>query len=97
MINLIGELIQDWRRLDDRIASVSTEIEAIAKRDESCQRLMHSGRRLDRLQRSRGGDRQRQWLQQGRDFAAWLRLMPNQVSTGDRTILGMWAVPHCIL
>src|SRR6266550_7518018 len=40
MINLIGELIQDWRRLDDRIASVSTEIEAIAKRDESCQRLM---------------------------------------------------------
>src|SRR6478736_8783307 len=39
MINLIGELIQDWRRLDERIASVSTEIEAMAKRDESCQRL----------------------------------------------------------
>jgi LTXXQ motif family protein len=38
MINLIGELIQDWRRLDERIASVSTEIEAMAKR--SCQRLM---------------------------------------------------------
>jgi hypothetical protein len=28
MINLIGELSQDWRRLDERIASVSTEIEA---------------------------------------------------------------------
>jgi transposase len=40
MINLIGELMQDWRRLDERIASVSTEIEAMAKRDESCQRLM---------------------------------------------------------
>src|SRR6516164_5275416 len=40
MINLIGELMQDWRRLDDRIASVSTEIEAMANRDESCQRLM---------------------------------------------------------
>src|SRR4029453_12051419 len=31
MINLIGELVQDWRRLDERIASVSTEIEALAK------------------------------------------------------------------
>jgi transposase len=40
MINLIGELVQDWRRLDERIASVSTEIEALAKQDESCQRLM---------------------------------------------------------
>ena len=35
MINLIGELMQDWRRLDERIASVSTEIEAMAKRDSS--------------------------------------------------------------
>jgi hypothetical protein len=34
MINLIGELVQDWRRLDERIASVSTEIEALAKQDE---------------------------------------------------------------
>jgi transposase len=24
----------------------------------------------------------------GRDFAAWLGLVPNQMSTGDRTILG---------
>jgi transposase len=40
MINLIGELIQDWRRLDERIAAVSSEIEALAKQDASCQRLM---------------------------------------------------------
>src|ERR1700757_2457116 len=40
MINLIGDLSQDWRRLDERIARVSTEIEALAKQDESCQRLM---------------------------------------------------------
>jgi transposase len=37
MINLISELIQDWRRLDERIAAVSSEIEAMAKQDESCQ------------------------------------------------------------
>jgi transposase len=24
----------------------------------------------------------------GRDFAAWLALVPKQISTGDRTILG---------
>jgi transposase len=24
----------------------------------------------------------------GRDFGAWLRLVPRQISTGDRTILG---------
>jgi transposase len=24
----------------------------------------------------------------GRDFAAWLGLVPKQISTGDRTILG---------
>ena len=29
MINLISELVQDWRRLDERIASVSTDIEAL--------------------------------------------------------------------
>jgi transposase len=40
MLNLISELVQDWRRLDERIASVSSEIEALAKQDASCQRLM---------------------------------------------------------
>ena len=26
----------------------------------------------------------------GRDFAAWLGLVPKQISTGDRTILGRY-------
>src|SRR5262244_309827 len=89
MINLIGELIQDWRRLDDRIASVSTEIEAMAKRDESCQRLMSvpgvgpivSSAVVAAIGNGTG-------FKQGRDFAAWLGLIPKQESTGDRTILG---------
>jgi uncharacterized small protein (DUF1192 family) len=29
MVNLIAELVQDWRRLDERIAAVSAEIEAL--------------------------------------------------------------------
>ena len=37
MTSLISELIQDWRRLDERIAAVSVEIEALAKQDAGCQ------------------------------------------------------------
>src|SRR5262249_34590869 len=40
MVNLIAELVQDWRRLDERIAAVSAEIEALAQQDEGCQRVM---------------------------------------------------------
>src|SRR5262245_10767665 len=36
----IAELVQDWRRLDERIAAVSAEIEALAEQDEACQRVM---------------------------------------------------------
>jgi len=89
MINLIGELVQDWRRLDQRISSVSTEIEALAKQDESCQRLMSvpgvgpivSSAVVAAIGNGSG-------FKQGRDFAAWLGLIPKQESTGDRTILG---------
>jgi transposase len=89
MINLLGELIEDWRRLDERIAGVSTEIEALAKQDASCQRLMSvpgigpiiSSAVVAAIGNGAG-------FTQGRDFAAWLGLIPKQESTGGRTILG---------
>src|SRR6266487_3432709 len=37
MVGLIADLAQDWRRLDERIAAVSAEIEALARQDDSCQ------------------------------------------------------------
>src|SRR5438034_7101610 len=40
MVRLIGDLAEDWRRLDERIATVSAEIEALAEQDGPCQRLM---------------------------------------------------------
>ena len=40
MVRLIVDLTADWRRLDDRIASVSADIEALAEQDGPCQRLM---------------------------------------------------------
>jgi transposase len=89
MVNLIAELMQDWRRLDERIETVSTEIEALALQDDSCQRLMTvpgvgpiiSSAMVAAI--GNGAD-----FKQGRDFCAWLGLVPKQESTGDRTILG---------
>jgi transposase len=40
MLALIAGLAADWRRLDERIATVSTDIESLAEQDGSCQRLM---------------------------------------------------------
>jgi transposase len=34
MVSLIADLMQDWRRLDERIETVSTEIEALALQDD---------------------------------------------------------------
>src|SRR5437899_752233 len=40
MVRAIEELAGDWRRLDERIEGLSGEIEAIARRDAGCERLM---------------------------------------------------------
>ena len=40
MIRLIEELANDWRRLDDRVDAVTSEVQALARQDEGCRRLM---------------------------------------------------------
>ena len=40
MVRIIVGLTEDWRRLDQRIDELSSEIEALAKRDPACVRLM---------------------------------------------------------
>jgi len=37
---MIEDLVTDWRRLDERIENFSTEINALAKQDSGCERLM---------------------------------------------------------
>src|SRR5438128_9106683 len=89
MIGVIADLTQDWRRLDERIGGVSAEIEALEAQDSSCQRLMTvpgigpiiSSAVVAAIGNGAG-------FKQGRDFGAWLGLVPKQESTGDRTILG---------
>ncbi len=89
MVRIIEDLAGDWRRLDERIEGLSGEIAAIARQDVGCARLMSvpgigpiiSSAMVAAIG---AGDA----FSKGRDFAAWLGLVPKQISTGDRTILG---------
>ena len=89
MARIIEDLATDWRRLDERIERLSAEIEVLAREDAGCERVMSvpgigpiiSTAMVAAI--GTGGG-----FGKGRDFAAWLGLVPRQISTGDRTILG---------
>ena len=89
IMRIVEDLAGDWRRLDERIEGLSGEIEALAHQDAGCERLMSvpgigpiiSSAMVAAIG---AGD----MFSKGRDFAAWLGLVPRQISTGDRTILG---------
>src|SRR5512136_3241140 len=89
MVRIIEDLAGDWRRLDERIDGLSGEIEAIARQDVGCERLMSVpgiGPIISSAMVAAIGNGDA--FAKGRDFAAWLGLVPKQISTGDRTILG---------
>jgi transposase len=89
MVRVIEDLAGDWRRLDERIEGLSAEIGVLAREDSGCERLMSvpgigpiiSSAMVAAIGTGDG-------FTKGRDFAAWLGLVPRQMSTGDRTILG---------
>ena len=89
MIGIIEDLGGDWRRLDERIERVTEEIEQLAHGSESCRQLMTvpgigpliASAMVAAIANGAA-------FAKGRDFAAWLGLVPKQMSTGDRTILG---------
>ena len=89
MLRVIEELMADWRRLDERIEGLSEEIEAVARQDPACERLMTVpgiGPIISSAMVAAIGNGA--VFTKGRDFGAWLGLVPKQISTGDRTILG---------
>jgi transposase len=89
MMNMIGGLVGDLHHLDQRIDDVTGEIETVARDDEACQRLMTVpgiGPIIASAMVATIGDGSA--FRRGRDFGAWLGLVPRQISTGDRTILG---------
>jgi transposase len=89
MARVIEDLADDWRRLDERIEGLSSEIEALARQDSGCERLMSVpgiGPIISSAMAAAIGTGEA--FSKGRDFAAWLGLVPKQFSTGDRTVLG---------
>jgi transposase len=89
MVRVIEDLAGDWHRLDDRIEVLSGEIGALARQDGGCERLTSVpgiGPIISSAMVAAVGTGEA--LSKGRDFVAWLGLVPKQLSTGDRTILG---------
>jgi transposase len=89
MLRIIEDLARDWRRLDERIEGVSDEIEALARQDRACELLMTVpgiGPIVSSAMVAAIGTGDA--FSKGRDFGVWLGLVPKQISTGDRTILG---------
>src|SRR2546422_4650073 len=87
MLRVVEELAGDWRRLDERIEGLSGEIEAIARQESGCERLMSvpgigpiiSSATVAAIS---AGDA----FAKGRDFAAWLGPVPKQSCHGHRTL-----------
>jgi transposase len=89
MLRIVEDLSCDWRRLDERIKGLSDEIEELARHDKACERLMTVpgvGPIISSAMVAAIGTGDA--FSKGRDFGAWLGLVPKQISTGDRTILG---------
>ena len=85
---LIG-LYGDWMWMDDRIDKVSKEIEEISRTEENCINVMTIpgiGPMISTAMVAAIGEGEA--FDRGRDFAAWVGLVPQQYSTGGRTILG---------
>jgi transposase len=89
MSDLIIGLYEDWLWLDERIETITGEIEEISKSEANCQRLMSVpgiGPIISTAVVAAIGTGEA--FGRGRDFGAWLGLVPRQYSTGGRAILG---------
>lgn len=99
VLRLIMALIDELNMLEVRIVALTEEIEALAAEDDACQRLMSVpgiGVIISSAVVSAIGTGET--FKQGRDFAAWLGLVPRQVSTGGRTKLaGLSKRGNCYL
>lgn len=89
MNDLIVGLYEDWLWLDERIETITGEIEEISKSEANCQMLMSVpgiGPIISTAVVAAIGTGEA--FGRGRDFGAWLGLVPRQYSTGGRPILG---------
>jgi transposase len=88
MRNLLAHLWQEWKCLNCDIEEVSDELEAIACQDAACQRLRQIpgvGPLVSTATVAAIGNGAA--FRKGREFAAWLGLIPRQHSTGGKARL----------
>jgi transposase len=88
MRGLLDILWQEWKHLQGQIESLNEELEKIAQGDEACRRLQPIpgvGPLVATAMVSAIGNGAA--FHKGREFAAWLGLVPRQWSTGGRTKL----------
>lgn len=89
MSDILVGLYEDWLWLDERIESITREIEKVSLAESNCERLMSvpgvgpmiSTATVAAIGTGEAFDR-------GRDFGAWLGLVPRQHSTGGKALLG---------
>ncbi len=89
MHDIIVGLYEDWLWLDERIDSITGEIKALSECEAHCRRLMSIpgiGPMISTAMVSAIGTGEA--FERGRDFAAWLGLVPRQYSTGGKPTLG---------
>ncbi|WP_280138544.1 IS110 family transposase [Aliiruegeria lutimaris] len=86
---LISSLWAEWQATYAAVRDLSRELELLAKKDPDCQRLMTVpgvGPLVATAMIAAVADGSA--FGRGRDFAAWLGLVPRQMSTGGKTHLG---------
>lgn len=87
--NLLHHLWQEWKQLQTDIEAVSQEMELICDGDAACQRLRQIpgvGPLVATATVAAIGNGAA--FHKGREFAAWLGLIPRQYSTGGKARLG---------
>jgi transposase len=85
---LVDRLWQEWKALEEQVEALSIEIQSIASQDAACQRLLDVPGvgplvATALVAAINNGDA----FTKGRDFSAWLGLVPRQHSTGGKAWL----------
>jgi transposase len=90
----LSALAEELQALDHRIATTDTQIEEVFNSNDACQRLVQLAG-IGPLTATAGGATA---FKNGRQFAAWLGLVPRQHATGGKTVLlGMSKHGNCYL
>src|SRR6202162_6739039 len=88
MRNLLSMLWSEWKDLELQIVQMNDEVERIASSDEACRRLRQipgiGPLVATAIVASIGNGAA---FRKGREFAAWLGLLPKQPSTGGKARL----------